>query len=380
MEQFPRGTILPLNKLAGRNVPRSDLGMSEVDYLIDNIKEKEWTAITGPRLVGKTTLAKSVAYHLRDTEGWTVVYLNVSGVKDFKDFVVMTYAKLPKRVKLKLILESALFSGIKVGITGEGIYGGAILENRIPPVQALVNMLQFLGKKSIVIWDEIQELKTGIPELMASLWKLRSEVDDIEELPSIIVTGSSVGVLSYFIEPTKIGFGGESLSSGVHFVGREFDNLNLEPLSRQTTIEYLANGLRECNVNYRLVELEEIYEFSMGLPGIVNPYGRKRCKGLSHSKALQYAKRVSLSKIREEILNILRTSFPKSWEKLAVALSLYSKNVPLKEISRRTGASLSTIYEMLEELTNWGYLEKSVEGRRKYKFKGLAYLEAAREI
>ncbi|ALM75552.1 ATP-binding protein [Thermococcus barophilus] len=379
---FSRGNILPLGWLIGRHTPEPELdNKSPIEVLEKYIETKTWTAVTGPRLVGKTTFTRSIARHL-EQGGYIEVYVNVAGIKDFPSFVLKTYQKLPNSTKLEVRREYGDVT-VKLGISAKGGYGevGKNLEhpkNTIKSYASIVLdfMLKHLPDGSILIWDEVQDLgEKNIATLLSSLWRVYNEIEDDEKRPEILVTGSSVRLLRLFLEPAEEGYEDQ------WFVGREFENILLRPWDRDTFENYVYAGFEYYDVPITLREVEWLWEYSHGLPGITVLYGYGRCvRKLSHKKVVNTIRKSQLAKIRDEIFRLIEFEFPKAAPRLQKALKLFAQGKSINEIIKSSKTSRDSFYGMLRLLEKNGYLIKDSEfegrGEKEYHFAAKIYEDA----
>nr|WP_240913601.1 ATP-binding protein [Thermococcus sp. JdF3] len=363
-------TVLELGCLVGgRNDPKEHLnGMSEVEYLKKHIRKKQWMVVIGPRLVGKSTLVHSVVDYLKFQYGYSGGYISVasSGSEGIDAMRRGIHDTLP--IFRKILIRLKELQGISGTVSQVGV--GASFGTLESVTRGIIKTLQEFPEKSVIVLDEVQALGNSLQQFLNALSDAINEAGSKRKLPTIILTGSMI-----------------NLTEGIrgHNVSTHFKEMEVRPWPKETVRAYLESTHIPDVSNF---EVDEVYEYSMGLPGLVLAYINGRKNG-THKDGMDRIRKYAKSRVREEIHSIISLAL-ESYEMriqerdMERALSTYAEiwranpELSFEEIMRRVGLDENTrkaLELVLEEMHLWGYMEHDPSSGS-YDFVCLAYAEA----
>ena len=302
----------------------------ELEITLKCIRNGVWVAILGPRMSGKTSLAKVSVNILRE-EGYESIYVNLIGVKGVRECAERILGSIPRSFierigELKGFLEAL---GVKIG-----------LETKLKPSTSSTKVLEKLffelsrREKLIVILDEVQEIKGGIGHFLTLLYRLRTTTRNL----SFIFTGSAIGLMKTLLNP----------SPKNPMYGRTPVKVELKPWSMKLALEFLEQGLKKCNMRYGEEELEEAIRELGTLPGWLSFYGLRRCAGKPHRQALNEALNQATIIARSELEEILKGRA--RWARKAIRMLAYGAR--WSELLREAKTSPNSLKNLLETLKN----------------------------
>lgn len=347
---------------------------SELSRLISYLNDGVWVAVLGPRMVGKTSLAKSAVKRYAQETGSLGIYINVassSGFGDFSKKVIESIANamwvLKSRRKIKS-LSVGVYISDPGNLTKAGFQFNVEFERGRSAVRNFVSAINALPPGTAVVFDEIQEVRKRKDLLLKSLWEIYNERPDLR----VVFTGSYSGVLKALFTA------GERDA----MFGRPPEQLILNPWPIKTAEEYLIKGLEKCGVDYGYSEVVDAVLALGTLPGWLTLYGYKRCTGESHERARHLVRGEAILKAKRELLNYVSTrAEPHRTIHLLRAISDGPKRWnELKSISGLSEPALSEILQQLvEEL---GVLKREELNRANvtYEFVNEIYREAAKYL
>ncbi|AEH25154.1 Archaeal ATPase family protein [Pyrococcus yayanosii CH1] len=284
----------------------------ELEAITKALKNNAWVAILGPRMAGKTSLAIVSA----NITGKKVVYVNFKGAESLRDATV----------RILNALGGSKLMGIK------RIKLGPIeVEREIEKPSLLLEEILLGLKKSVVIFDEIQDVKQGVNKFLNVLSIVRNTKRDVE----FIFTGSAIGLMDSLLNPDPKN----------PLYGRSPIKVEIGPWDIQTAINFIESGLSECRVEYTTKEISEVVEELGTLPGWLSFYGLRRCTGMRHREALEDAIGEGVKVARGELENLLR-SRPEWARKALRAMAFGAKWSELLKL----GASKSGLHNFLSVL------------------------------
>lgn len=176
---------MPLFSLNPKESPRELFGRErEMKELISLVRERRWTAILGPRMVGKTSIIKASNKRL---EGMNVrtIYVNLWGVKGVNGLLnALAHGINEDRNIWNKIKDFAKrIEGISFGP------GGITISISRKPVTTLLDLFSALGRQSedyVIELDEAQELSAISGHLLKLLARIFNTYPNI----IFIFTGS----------------------------------------------------------------------------------------------------------------------------------------------------------------------------------------------
>jgi AAA+ ATPase superfamily predicted ATPase len=195
-----------------------------------------------------------------------------------------------------------------------------------------------------------------------ALWVVFNERPDIR----FVFTGSYSGVVKRVVEAHHED----------PMFGRPPVQIKVLPWARRIAEEILIKGLKNCDVKYEPIEIDETISRLGTLPGWLNEYGFRRCIWESHSEALSIVSTSAVHRARRELENILEDRGPASREvvrKLSEGPKSWSELLS-------TGVSKPSLSSLLETLTDGLFLLKkeTIGHRTFYSFANPVYRDAAR--
>ncbi len=217
----------------------------------------------------------------------------------------------------------------------------------------LVDVLSQVGEIIIFI-DEAQRLKpTGLDRFLAYA------LDNLLDV-TFVVSGSEIGVLDEFL-------GRKGTDTALY--GRAMDTIHLHPLSKEKSIEFLGQGLKEIKKKVKKEELEKVVYQIDGIVGWLTMFGWFIYKDNSVDTAIKKTLEEGGNLIKKEFesflsnrkrarkryTNILKlvSKEPTTWTEIKEYLEMREK----KEINGKQ------ITKYLDNLIDYGFLIKK---ERKY--------------
>lgn len=247
---------MPLFDLTPKDNRRELYGRDqELDRLLHLIHERRWAVILGPRMVGKTSLAKAAACQARDP----TIYVNLWGARGT--------AGLLSAFLNGLSSNRTLLGRVRRGlrrITGVSVGGSGITLAPTPrPMNAMADLVRVVGDeapKSVVILDEVQELAA----VSGPFLKVLARVFNTHPKVVFLFTGSYFGILRTLLEP----------AADSPLYGRPPVRVQLEPFDRETSVRFLVRGIQEYGLTPDLKSLESVVDRSLdGVPGWLTLFG-----------------------------------------------------------------------------------------------------------
>jgi len=289
----------------------------EIGQIRELLERREWIALLGSRMSGKTSLAKAVSRSLNAR----IVYADLTRVKGLRDVYSRIYTSLPQDVTSRL------------RETLEFLQAGPVSVEFRKPTSSLENLLRSLcDRRTVLILDEVQDVKTGVNHLIPIFHRLMNSCPNV----SLIFTGSSIGLMRTLLEQE----GDQPLA------GRNPVRIALNPWDRRTAEEYLGRGLSECGISYTNEEVEEVLDNLGTLVGWLNFYGVNRCVK-SHQEALRESLEEAIGVSLSELRNVADTE----WKRKALRdLAVGTTWNELLRVSRVSTETLSKFLNKLDRL------------------------------
>jgi uncharacterized protein len=321
--------VAPLFDLNPKDSRRALYGRdTELETLVRLITHGRWAVLLGPRMVGKTSLAKAAAAQSRRSS----VYVSLWGTKGTLGLLQGLLTGLNANRPLVKRLQGALrrVEGVTVG--GMGI----TLTPRPRPLRTVADLVSVLGEEatdSVVILDEVQELAA----VSGALLKLLANIFNTHPRIAFVFTGSYFGVLRTLLEPP----------ADSPMFGRSPARIQLEPFDRATSMGFLDRGFKEYGVRSDREAIGAVVDRSLdGVPGWLTLYGNNVAVGGMATEAAERATvREAKKVVRGELAHFLEprdaTTFwvalrkltsTTSWTELRETLST-SRGSPLNDHS-----------------------------------------------
>jgi len=334
----------------------------EVDKLLKVLHASGWAVVLGPRMAGKTSLSIATAVEYSKKAKTAVIYLNLSTAKSFHDLTVRLLNAVSKLGSRKRSLDAEFSVFVPAGLGSLGFSGKLHRPNEHRVSESFEDAIMTLPPNTVIILDEIQEVKGRLDRMTRAFWVVFNERPDIR----IVFTGSYSGVVRRVVEAHH----------EEPMFGRPPVQIKVLPWARKTAEEFLTKGLETCEVEYDPVEIDEVISTLGTLPGWLNEYGFRRCIGESHGEALSIVSTSAVGRAKRELENILKGRGPASREvvrKLSEGPKSWSELLS-------TGISKPSLSSLLEVLTDGLFLlKKETIGHRVfYSFTNPVYRNAAR--
>jgi uncharacterized protein len=309
---------MPLFDLTPKDTRRSLYGrVSELDTLVRLIQQGRWVVILGPRMVGKTSLAKAATAQVRRP----TVYVNLWGATGTPGLLNAMLHGINASRPLLNRLRGALrrVDGVTIGAAGLS------LAPHPRPLRTVADLVSLLGEEageSVVVLDEVQELAA----VSGALLKMLANVFNTHPKVRFVFTGSFFGLIRTLLDPP-----GDS-----PLLGRPPARIELEPFDRETSIGFLEHGFREHRRPTDREAVGALIDRSLdGIPGWLTLYGNNvAVHGMSPEQAERATVREGKRVARSELAHFLehrdagtfwaalrRLSAPSSWTELRDAMS-----------------------------------------------------------
>ncbi|WP_056934733.1 AAA family ATPase [Thermococcus barophilus] len=319
----------------------------ELKKVMDSIKNCPITLILGIRRVGKSSVLR-VALNESDAIGIYIdarkLYMNVSGwiTKDeLKRELEIALLNLKPKILKSL---QSYFNLAKFSIKGFEL---SFREKNLADI--LENLNEFgedRNKLIVLAFDEAQYLRfygtKGGREFLALV------AYAYDNLPNIhfVLTGSEIGLLHDFL-------GFENYEALLF--GRIYNEITIEPFTREKSIEFLKKGFDEANLKVSEWELEKAVDVLDGIPGWLVEYGFHYLHSNDPQKALEYTMKKARQSILEELKELERRSKRYTLILKAVALG-FDRWEKIKEYlethgGRITNARFSSLLKNLERMS-----------------------------
>jgi uncharacterized protein len=262
---------------------------SELETLVRLIDHRRWSVILGPRMVGKTSLAKAGAAQSRRTG----IYVNLWGAKGTLGLVNGLLHGINESQSLVKRLRAGLqrVKGVSVGGTGISFTPDS---RPLRTVADIVNLLGEEAGQSVVILDEVQELAAS----SGALLKVLANVFNTHPNVVFVFTGSYFGLLRTLLQP----------SADSPLLGRPPARIQLEPFDRATSIGFLERGFAEFGLRTDRESLGQLVDRSLdGIPGWLTLYGSNvAVQGMSPASAERSTIHEGENVVRGELVHFLK--------------------------------------------------------------------------
>jgi uncharacterized protein len=285
---------MALFDLGPKDSPEALFGRAaELVQLTRLVDAGRWTAVLGPRMVGKTSLAKAATRRGKRP----VVYVNLWGARGTQGLLDAFVHGLNANPTLSDRLRHSFerVDGISIGPAGITL---APRERPLRTMWDLVNVIGEHSKRSVIILDEVQELAAISGALLKALANVFNTHPEVE----FLFTGSYFGILHTLLEPTH----------DSPLFGRQPAMLRLNPFDVETSVAFLTQGFKEYRIRPSPQSLDAVVRRSLdGSPGWLTLYGNnvavnRMSPELAERATLQDGKRVA----RIELAHFLERRTP----------------------------------------------------------------------
>ena len=291
----------------------------EISQVTELIEHGSWLVLLGPRMVGKTSIAKVACNDL--PRQYSSVYLNLYGVNS-------SYGLL-EALAHGISASRTLFEKIKDFLqrTEEFSVGADSFSIRVTnkPMTRIWDLIAAIGSikhKTVLVLDEVQELSV----ISGHLLKLLANIFNTYKNITFVFTGSMMGLIHTLLDPQP--------TSPLY--GRSPAKIYISPFNESQSLEFLQKGFKEYGRRIDESALREIVSNLDGIPGWLTLYGnyvavRKR----THNKALEETRKEARKIIKDELDHFLSgrdraahiqalkaTSYGASWTEIKNAIAM----------------------------------------------------------
>ncbi len=340
---------MPLFDLTPKESRRALYGRdAEVDTLVRLIENGRWSVILGPRMVGKTSLARAGAQQA----GYPTVYVNLWGVKGVAGLLTALGEGVRSSRSLLGRVKEALRRIEGVSVAGTGV----TLSARPPPlrsVQEVVNAIASGRGRTVVILDEVQELAPS----SGALLKMLAHVFTTHPNVTFVFTGSAFGLIRTLLSPTATS----------PLFGRSPVPIDLHPFDRPTSLGFLERGCREYRLSVDRSALAAALDRSLdGIPGWLTHYGnclavRRMDPEAAEAATVREGRNVARDEVGHFLIGRDRTTYwaalralcnPLSWSELRQAVGA----------ARGSPPNDATVANLVRGLREAGLVEETDHG------------------
>ena len=303
--------------------------------MVKYLQEKRWTALLGPRRVGKTSLAKCAI----EKSGFDSIMLDA---RENTDFANNLFSSLTQSSSFKF------GANISAPASSPFVSVGASFSKQVLK-QSLDSLLKGRTKRTLILLDEAQWFtdRRTLIMLLAHLY------DYHYETITPIITGSAVGVMKSILEPNHQS----------PLFGRPIMQIEVNKWNPSVSMGFLNEGLRQNKLSLDTELITKTVDTLDGLPGWLTMFGYYlTAKPSDYEKALNKTLGEALKIVDDETGNIGKLA--KGWQthlKILTNLSSGSKSFTnLLEAVNLTNSGLSKHLDMLQRLN---YIEKKEDGK-----------------
>ena len=335
---------------------------NETKRLMDVLLNAGWSAILGPRMAGKTSLALATSISFARKRKTSVVYLNLSTSRSFRELTARLVDALSRLNAPERITDAEFQVFFPSGIINAGLGVRLRRPDKHRVSLRFEEAVLSLPKNSVVILDEVQEVRGRVDKLTRALWVVFNERPDVR----FVFTGSYSGLVRKILKA----------SHEEPMFGRPPIAIKVLPWPRRTAEDFLIEGLKKCGVGYTLMEIEETIEKLGTLPGWLNEYGFRRCIGEPHDEAISIVSDSAIMRAKGELENLLRNRDPKA----RIVLKKLSEGPKSWGELLKVGLSKPSLDSLLDTLTEGLFLLRREDTGYKtfYSFINPVYREAAK--
>ncbi len=321
----------------------------KLSTMLTHLSNNRWLSLLGPRMVGKTSLAKAALYKLRKDK-YTTLYISLwgtSSIRGFLDSILLAISNtktLSQQIRKKL----EKIEELVVGPVGISVAKGS------KPVSLTGQILALLGansKKLIIVLDEVQELSPVSAHLHKILANLFSTYPNI----TFCFTGSQSGLIRSLQSP-----GPDS-----PLYGRSPAELPIHPFDKWTAKSFLNAGFEEHDLSISEEEIDEVVDRCGGIPGWLTFYGNGRViSGQDHREAMKHCEREAFKTSQQTLDHHFRGRKKKEHLVALQAIALRSSWTQIRRaIEINTGRRINdgTLKNIIDSLMASYIIEKNGE-------------------
>ncbi|HZY91401.1 MAG TPA: ATP-binding protein [Thermoplasmata archaeon] len=340
---------MPLFDLTPKDTPKTLFGRErELDELVRLVDAGRWVVLLGPRMVGKTSLLKA-ANHRFDRPS---IYVNLWGARGTLGFVNAFVHGLNSSRSVLTRLRGAIrrIEGVSLGP------GGISVTAPHRPLRTVWDLLDVIGHeagRSVIEFDEVQEVAQASGSILRILGNLFNTHPEVV----FVFSGSRFGVIRTLLEPP----GSSPL------FGRPPATVRLGPFDRDTSVAFLARGLKEYRRDVAEPRLQEVVDRTLdGIPGWLTLFGNHLTV---ERMSLEQAERATVHEarrvVRTELGHFLAGRDARTyWTALRVVAGGASWTEVREALSARRGTPVNdnTVRNLLRTLAYASVVEET-EGR-----------------
>lgn len=302
----------------------------ELNTLVNDLENKRWVILLGPRRVGKTSLAQCAAKEL-----------------DMKTVLIDPRTSPDLLNGLTKQLAPRLSPSVKIGV-GVAPFSGSVAFSRPAQIQSLDDVLK-KEERLLVIVDEAERLKNprGVSSLLAHIY------DYYYDKVTFLITGSAVGVMKSIVTP----------KSKSPLFGRVMVQTELRKwLDHTTGLNFLIEGCNQARVKFEERDLSRAVDRLDGLPGWLTSFGFYYQRHGSYEKAMKSTIASAFEIISDELESAAELAA--GWERQRRMLQFMSEQpMTFTEIKNAMKINSTPLSENLDMLLRLQYVERDEEGR-----------------
>jgi len=325
---------------------------NELEELKKACMNRAITLVLGARRTGKTSLIKVV------TKSMYKIYIDI---RKFEEENYITYRDFMEEFKKSLNQftsgKERLLSFLK-NIKGVSILGSSInfrWKEEEPLFSSILESLNDWAEEEnahiVIVMDEIQELiKMRGRNLLQSF---AYSYDNLKHI-SFIFAGSKIGMLYNYL---KI----DDENSPLY--GRYMEKIELKPLTRDQSIDFLLKGFEEAGINVDMKLIEKAADELGGIIGWLSLFGLMGLKNPSE-KALNETIDIASKIVLKEFCNFVKATNSKRYILIINALKFGARWSEIKKyLELKEGKTIydSELTKLLKNLQNNGFIQKEGE-------------------
>lgn len=317
----------------------------EVAKIQGLIQRGRWIAVLGPRMVGKTSIAKVACSSLRK---YRYAYVNLWGSRDSHGFLeCMVHGINSSR---GLFARGKDFfqhlDEFSVGVDGLSV------KRSKHPMNTIWDLMSAIGNikdNVVLVLDEIQE----IYRIYGLVLRLLANVFNTYKNLMFVFTGSMVGLMKSLLEPP----------STSPLYGRAPAKIYVDRFTEEESMEFLRRGFEEQRLTLGMKGAREVTEQLDGTPGWLTLYGSyATAEKLPHDQALKETIREASKIVRDELNHFLegrdKDAHVRVLKAIAYGANSWSAIKKGLEASRGLPVNDKTLKSIIDSLLDSMYVAK----------------------